>query len=485
MLGVLSGKRFDGGGVLLQTYSLCVRLVRIKAGLLFAAWFICGWTLVAGDSGDFLRWRSDRGRVDASIHAWSLDRVLESLARSAGWEVLVEPDTSKRISAKFEDLPRGAALRLLLGDLNYAIVPRPGAVDKLVIYRTDAGAATRRIKAFKEALGEAVDGGPRQLVNELVVKAKKGADVEALARKLGAQIVGSMDEAGLYRLRFEDEAAAKLGRGEIAQSDEFDSEANYAVPRPPRPESLPAGSALPFTLNPSPPVDGAKLVVGLIDTPVQREGGRLDEFLLPAISLAGEAALPGSEPTHGTSMAETVLRGIALSQSGESSAVRILPVDVYGAAEITSTFDVAQGISGAIEAGANFVNLSLGGTGDTEYLHALIRNSAEKGVVFFASAGNQPVTTPVFPAAYPEVIAVTAGDRNGELASYANRGEFVDVIAPGGNIVSYGGASFLVSGTSPASAFAAGMAVGTAEQNGGSAKVGVERLREAFEFKQP
>ena len=72
----------------------------------------------------------------------------------------------------------------------------------------------------------------------------------------------------------------------------------------------------------------------------------------------------------------------------------------------------------------------------------------ERGVLFLAAAGNEPTTAPNYPAAYPEVLAVTAGGRNGQLASYANRGDFVDVAAPGSSIIHFDGKAYLVSGTS-------------------------------------
>ena len=408
--------------------------------------------------------------------------MLESVVRATGWEVFVEPETGSKVSVTFRDLPKGAALRRLLGDLNYAIIPRPGRADKLIIYATNIRSATKRIEAFDAVLSGAEAGGLNRIANELVVKSGGKRDVEAMARKLGAQIVGSLDEEGLYRLRFEDEEAALKARETMDSIDDLDAEANYAKPRPTTPQSLPAGSSLPFTLNPSPP-GGDALIVGMIDTAIQPEAGNLEGFLLPGVSVGGEVAPPLGEPTHGTSMADTTLRGVSLSMKGETSGIRILPVDVYGASEYTSTFDVAWGISEAIKGGARVVNLSLGGSGDTDYLRTLIGNGAKDGIVFFASAGNEPVTTPVYPAAYEHVIAVTAGDRNGQLAPYANRGAFVDLIAPGGNVVAFGNASFMVSGTSPASAFAAGMAVGVAEQTGGSVEAGVKKLRESFEFK--
>jgi thermitase len=73
------------------------------------------------------------------------------------------------------------------------------------------------------------------------------------------------------------------------------------------------------------------------------------------------------------------------------------------------------------------------------------------------------VTTPTYPAAYPEVIAVTAGDRTGQIASYANRGDFVDLVAPGSSIVYFNGRPYYVTGTSAATAYATGLAAGLAD----------------------
>jgi hypothetical protein len=53
---------------------------------------------------------------------------------------------------------------------------------------------------------------------------------------------------------------------------------------------------------------------------------------------------------------------------------------------------------------------------------------------------------------------VTASDRNGQIAPYANTGGFVDLIAPGTSFLEYGGQTFRVMGTSPATATVSGVA---------------------------
>jgi hypothetical protein len=161
-------------------------------------------------------------------------------------------------------------------------------------------------------------------------------------------------------------------------------------------------------------------------------------------------------------MAETILRALQ-AKSGGSTSVRIQPVDIYGNSEATSTFNVAAGIVQAVNNGANIINLSLGSSGNSQLLHNTITEVSKQGIPIYAAAGNEPVTTPTYPAAFPEVIAVTASDRSGEIASYANRGSFVKVIAPGDNVVSFNGQNYLVQGTSTSTALASGMAAGLAD----------------------
>ena len=163
-------------------------------------------------------------------------------------------------------------------------------------------------------------------------------------------------------------------------------------------------------------------------------------------------------------MAETILNAVQQNTGGKTS-IKMLPVDVYGCNDSTSTFDVATGIYDAVQGGANVINLSLGGPGDSTFLHTLIQNAAKQGVVFFGAAGNQPVTTPEYPAAYPEVEAVTAGSGPGQIADYANRGSFVDLMLPGTSIVPYDGQSWAVTGTSTATAYATGIAAGLADSS--------------------
>jgi hypothetical protein len=166
-------------------------------------------------------------------------------------------------------------------------------------------------------------------------------------------------------------------------------------------------------------------------------------------------------------MAETILNTLAKSpDAANGTPVRILPVDVYGGSETTTTFEIAQGIQAAVNGGATIINLSLGGTADSPLLHGLITAAHDQGILFLAAAGNEPVTTLTYPAAYPEVIPLTAVLPDGTLASYANRGSFVTDGAPGTSVVAFQGQAYLVVGTSVSTANGSALAAYEAASSG-------------------
>jgi len=105
---------------------------------------------------------------------------------------------------------------------------------------------------------------------------------------------------------------------------------------------------------------------------------------------------------------------------------------VYGLLEFD---DVALGIIYAADNGANVISMSFGGD-DSNLVHDAINYAYSQGVVFVASAGNSNTNDPSYPAGYDNVIAVAATDSDDSKASFSNYGSWVDVAAPGVNIIS-------------------------------------------------
>ena len=423
---------------------------KIAICLFLAAFCLCAR---ATDTNSLV-WHRATDRVEADVRGMALWPLLEKIAADAGWHIYVEPDTTHTTSAKFKDLPSGEALKRLLGDLNFALVPQTNAVPQLYVFRTVMKNATQRVLAPKPVA--------RHVPNELLVRLKPGADIDALAKLLCAKITGRNDKLGLYRLLFNDAAATDAALASLKNnSDVLAVDYNYVFDPPATPQLLanaPVGPVS-LTLDPATTGDPCNPVVGLIDTPVQSLGSQLDPFMLKPISVAGDAGTNTSTLAHGTAMAETILRAVSQSAGGNSP-VRILSVNVYGAGESTTSWNVALGIKAAVDNGATIINLSLGGPSDSAVLDSVIQQAIAAGIPVYAAAGNQPVSTPTYPAADPGVIAVTA-TQGGQLAPYANFGSFVSLAMPGASVVYLGGQPYLVQGTSPATAYATGVAAGT------------------------
>ena len=157
-----------------------------------------------------------------------------------------------------------------------------------------------------------------------------------------------------------------------------------------------------------------------------------------------------SSGNHGLHMAGTIgaVGNDQVGVSGVNWSVRIRPVRVLGAAGGTP-FDVAQGVlyaaglpaddgaGGIIQApsGARVINMSFGGSEDFAVLRDAVTAAANAGALMVASAGNDFGSGPNYPAAYPEVLAVSAVGPDRKLAEYSNLVTRAGIAAPGGNII--------------------------------------------------
>src|SRR6185437_7440915 len=143
-------------------------------------------------AADSLSWHTRLNEVDAQIESWPLPKVLESIASATGWQIYVEPDTHYTVTTRFRKLNPADALKRLLGELNFALLPQTNGPAKLFIYRSSVHDATQLIRAARKSTN-----GPssRPVPNELVVRLKPGAreTIDALAKRLGEKVTGRID----------------------------------------------------------------------------------------------------------------------------------------------------------------------------------------------------------------------------------------------------------------------------------------------------
>jgi thermitase len=142
------------------------------------------------------------------------------------------------------------------------------------------------------------------------------------------------------------------------------------------------------------------------------------------------------EHGHGTFIAGIIAAANNSDAAGLAYNCSLMDVQVADAEGISDAGKVARGIIWAADHGAQVINVSIVISKPYSPLKDAVDYAWEKGCVIVAAAGNNNSTDPVYPAAYPNVIAVAATDKSDQLAGWSNRGDWVDVAAPGVEIYS-------------------------------------------------
>ncbi|HYI35910.1 MAG TPA: S8 family peptidase [Thermoleophilaceae bacterium] len=156
----------------------------------------------------------------------------------------------------------------------------------------------------------------------------------------------------------------------------------------------------------------------------------------------------------------------ALGVSGICWSTKLIAVKFMNSKGKGSTSDAIDGIQYAAKKGAKIINCSFGSSSKSSSLHDAVDYAQSKGSLLVVAAGNDGDNIdkkPEYPAAYTDsnILTVAATTSTDTLASFSNYGATaVDVGAPGNQILSTykGGGYKLLSGTSMASPYAAGVA---------------------------
>ncbi len=186
---------------------------------------------------------------------------------------------------------------------------------------------------------------------------------------------------------------------------------------------------------------------------------------------------------HGTHCA-----GIAAGNDDSSGIRGVAPgatlhaVKVLDCAGSGSYSDIAAGVEHVADQGWDVGSLSLGGSASSAMRDA-VQYATDQGVFLVAAAGNDGSCTDCvsYPAAYPEVMAVSSTNQDDQLSSFSSQGPEIEIAAPGTNVestVPSGYATF--SGTSMACPHVAG---GAAQliANGASASGARSTLKSSAE----
>jgi hypothetical protein len=185
----------------------------------------------------------------------------------------------------------------------------------------------------------------------------------------------------------------------------------------------------------------------------------LDSNMDPGLSIIDGVETSGAndlapENGHGTHVAGIVaaVNGNGIGVSGVAPNARILPIRVFPAVGQSNTNDVARAITFAVDSGVKVINLSLGGDAESPQISDAVKYAVDHNVLVVAAAGNKlgENELPKWPAVDDNTLAVTAIDESNNVASFGLRGDYIDLSAPGVDILSTKTSNYTcVSGVQP------------------------------------
>jgi subtilisin family serine protease len=176
------------------------------------------------------------------------------------------------------------------------------------------------------------------------------------------------------------------------------------------------------------------LPIGILDTGVNIDHEFLAGAQVDLVTLSDTTVDP-SRAVHGTAVTSLLVAPPGGRVEGLIPEAKVIVADIFGRDGDDERADVVsllRGLDLMAERGVRVLNLSLSGPPNTVLQEAIDRLARDHGMVIVAAVGNDgPSAEPAYPAAYDDVIAVTAIDRRGRVYDDAQRGNHVDVAAPG------------------------------------------------------
>ena len=396
--------------------------------------------LVPAGTAQALFFRLDGDRLWLQAEQTPLVEILDQFAR-IGVEVRLDPRIQSTVTGAVRGANLDEALESVLDSYDYLLtwkmlrgpLGRIHKLQEIQVFMSGGRTAARPIHR-KSTVFDATRGvlgaSPEFVKDELLVGVRPGASYDRFKRLLdgiGGMIVEADAATGIYLIRFppgtnvEALLAQLEGNPLIARA-----ELNYVTRLPAGASSGASGLAdLPAV---RPPADGS-IPVAVLDSGLDPRAG-----LSALVSAGWDAVDPDrtlSDPAgHGTQMA--LLASGLLSADGASATGDMLPlvsVRAFDEEGKTSNFAILQALAYAVQAGAKVVNMSWGSETDSEFMRAAMQVAAKQGLTLVAAAGNAPTGKPVYPAAYPDVIAVGGVTADGLPWENSNRGDFVDLSA--------------------------------------------------------
>ncbi|MYL49377.1 S8 family serine peptidase [Halobacillus litoralis] len=178
-------------------------------------------------------------------------------------------------------------------------------------------------------------------------------------------------------------------------------------------------------------------VIAVLDTGVNADHPDLKGKILPGYNFLDDTTDASDDHGHGTHIAGLITanannEGIV----GVNPAAKILPLKVAGQEGNVSFSASLEAIYYAIDQGVDVINMSYSSYQKMDSEREALYEAYKKGIVLVAAASNDDSSKPAYPASYRPVISVAATDEMDRPTSFSNYGDWIDLTAPGQNLVS-------------------------------------------------
>ncbi len=414
---------------------------------------------------------SPDGQFSLHCENTPLRRILTELSRQ-GVAVRIDPSIDFKVSADYENKPVARVLDAILKDTNHALIwdkcrhceNDAYALAEIRIFRPGEKDNLQRLSRYRNfALARHPDTGNLYVRNEALVRVRTAAGRKAL-KELAADIGGAVDGGsrfGIYRVVLPDDISVPAFLERVREKGIGKAEPNYAH-RLSRPRAL----IDPRIEAPEPADDksaGKQIPIAVFDSGLSPEM-RHKSYISDVFNAVDPDAPIADTQGHGTQMtmvAAGAVEPIGTDNTGQNLSP-VMAIQGFDENGITSNHTVMKGLDFAMDQGARVLSLSWHTRAASDFLKNSLKQAREKGLVVISAAGNKPTGEPVYPAAYPDVVAVGALGPDGDKWDQSNFGDFVDVQAPGfANLpVGYQGPPGIYAGTSIATAYTARQVAG-------------------------
>lgn len=210
---------------------------------------------------------------------------------------------------------------------------------------------------------------------------------------------------------------------------------------------------------------GMNVTIAVIDSGIDVKHPELANSVADTFDALGSKEGPHF---HGTGIAGAIVAHARLT--GSAPEARLLAIRAFGTASgkaESTSYLVLKSLDYAVEHGAQIVNMSFAGPKDP-MIERGIAATAARGILLVAAAGNGgEKSPPLYPAANPNVIAVSGTDAQEKFFTASNRGNYIAVAAPGADLflAAPDDKYQITSGTSFSAAYVSGIAALIMERN--------------------